>query len=133
MSAAPQDAPEQLQPAATDSSDDEWSAPVKPLAESSHKPPAEVNLDQLDGDERELAGDIVPIVFLLPSGGESNLRRNFVMGHTIADVKAWLEEAIGVRYEMIQLKLNGKTLIDPLSLNDLPFKAKEDNAVEVNY
>mmetsp|Transcript_8140 Transcript_8140/g.9188 ORF Transcript_8140/g.9188 Transcript_8140/m.9188 type:complete len:146 (+) Transcript_8140:58-495(+) len=118
-------------------SEDEWAAPAKELPNDalSHGTVAkvtEVNYDALEAEERELAGDVVPIVFFVPANGES-FRRNYVMGHTIGYIKGQLEDLKGWPYERLILKLNGKLLIDPLSLNDLPFTARQDNTVEVTF
>lgn len=115
------------------SSDDEWNAPVRcdeGAVASSGPKVVEVDFDRLEGEERELAGDVVPIVFVMPAG--ETFRRLYVMGHTIAFIKGQLEDLIGVDYARMTLRMNGKTLIDPLSLNDLPsFRPREDNIVEV--
>lgn len=119
---------------AGNSSEDEWAAPAKelpqPVAPGANV--AEVNFETLEGDEKELAGDVVPVVFFVPANGET-FRRNYVMGHTIGYLKGQLEDMKGWPYERIILKLNGKTLIDPLSLNDLPFTPRQDNTVEVTF
>ena len=82
-----------------------------------------------DDDERELAGERVPITFKLPSG--EVVQRPYRMGHTIALLKVHLDEMNGLAYDKTVLKLNGDVCIDPLSLNDLPFKADEENVVTV--
>lgn len=114
-------------------SEDEWSAPAKELPPSTNaQNVAEVNFDALEGDERELAGDVVPIVFYVPANGEQ-FRRNYVLGHTVAYIKGQLEDLKGWPYERMILKLEGRLLIDPLSLNDLPFVARQDNIVEITF
>lgn len=114
------------------SSEDEWSAPIKALPQTSGEPTGDLKVDALDDAERAAAGDTVPVVFTVPANGES-FRRTFVMGHTIAHLKAQIEDVKGWPYERIILTLNGKPLMDPLSLNDLPFQAGQDNVVEVTF
>ncbi|CUG12666.1 Hypothetical protein, putative [Bodo saltans] len=115
------------------SSEDEWSAPAKPLPETSAAAQStDVRIDALDEAEREAAGDVVPVVFVVPASGES-FRMSFMMGHTVAHIKAKIEDIKSWPYERIILKLNGKFLLDPLSLNDLPFQAQVDNTVEVTF
>jgi hypothetical protein len=119
-----------------DDSEDEWANPpaggaaeVDASAERERSQRATDEVNEDDEDERELAGASVPIVFKLPSGEE--VRRPYRMGHTIAHIKVHLEEMNGLPYDKTVLKLNGDVCIDPLSLNDLPFKAGEDNIVTV--
>lgn len=101
------------------SSEDEWASPPKAVDGPMEVHAMEVtDLDQLQGEEKELAGDIVPIRFTLPTG--ETFQRNYVMGHTISYIKAQLEDLKGLRYEATVLKKDGKVLIDPLSLNDIP-------------
>lgn len=126
----------QGEPEEYEDSEDEWAAPAKDLPADVGGAPVskvpEVNYDALGAEERELAGEVVPVVFFVPANGES-FRRNFVMGHTIAHIKGQLEDLKGWPYERMILKLNDKLLIDPLSLNDLPFVARQDNIVEVTF
>lgn len=111
-----------------DDSDEEWEVKQDKVvpAQSHYNEP---DVSQMDPQERELAGDEVPIQFNLPNG--STLTRRYVMAHTIAWLKAQLEELCGLPYSQTTLSLNGKVLIDPLSLSDLPFRAKELNIVVV--
>ena len=123
------------------SSEDEWAAPLKPLEATPATADAnKVELAQLDADERELAQDVAPIFFTVPANGE-NFRMSFAMGQTVGYLKGKLEDVKGWPYERIILTLllrDGETdvrkkLIDPLSLNDLPFVAQQDNVVEVTF
>jgi hypothetical protein len=116
------------------SSEDEWSAPMKPLPQASTdaSQTEQVKVDALDEAERETAGENVPVVFHVLASGEA-FRLTFVMGHTVAHMKAKIEDLKSWPYERIILKLNGKLLLDPLSLNDLPFQAQVDNTVEVTF
>ena len=113
-----------------DDSEDEWANPPVDSAPREERPARDTDdIDEANDEERELAGERVPIVFKLPSGEE--VRRPYRMGHTIALIKVHLEEKNGLPYDKTVLKLNGDVCIDPLSLNDLPFKAGEDNVVTV--
>jgi hypothetical protein len=127
------------------SSEDEWAAPAKPLETPANGGVGDVQLDQLEGDERELAQDVAPVFFTVPANGES-FRISFAMGQTVGYLKGRLEDLKGWPYERIILTLllrdetaageGGvvrKRLIDPLSLNDLPFVAQQDNVVEVTF
>jgi hypothetical protein len=135
MSTEPQQyyQPQDGQQPAEESSDDDWDAPVRSAEDDSsakHPKVQEVDFERLEGEERELAGDVVPVVFVLPSG--ESFRRLYVMGHTIAFIKGQLEDLLGYDYSRMTLRMGGKALLDPLSLNDLPqFRPREDNVVEV--
>jgi hypothetical protein len=109
-----------------DDSEDEW---ANPPVDSNRPPPATDRIHDSDEDERSLAGEAVPITFKLPDG--SVVERSYRMGHTIALIKAHLEDYHHLPYDKTTLKLNGTVCIDPLSLNDLPFKANEENIVDV--
>lgn len=120
-----------------DDSEDEWAAPAKDLATGAGAVTGEAKVTEVDyaamgGEERELAGDVVPVVFFVAANGDT-FKRNYVMGHTIGYIKGQLEDLKGWPYGRIILKLNGKLLIDPLSLNDLPFTPNVDNVVEVTF
>ncbi|EAN89896.1 hypothetical protein C3747_135g134c [Trypanosoma cruzi] len=113
----------------TDSAD-EWEAPVQNRPEVDDKPQrTQPLLDKLDGEERELAGEVVHVEFHLPDG--RIVRRDHLMGQTVACLKAHLEDIDGVPYEGTTLFLGDRPLLDPLSLNDLPFKGGECNEVTV--
>ena len=132
MSADPQQQQYQPEEEQQDDSSDEWDAPVRDGGAVTAAAPKvqEVDFDRLEGEERELAGDVVPVVFTLPDG--QSFRRTYVMGHTIAFIKGQLEDLLSIDYSRMTLRMNGKVLMDPLSLNDLPqFRPREDNAVEI--
>ena len=114
-----------------DSSEDEWAKPPPqdPIRVSERAAPPTDRVDGADDAERELAGERVPIDFHLPDG--TVVSRTYRMGHTIQLLKAHLEDYHGLPYEKTTLKLGGMVCIDPLSLNDLPFKAEETNVVTV--
>ena len=114
-----------------DSSEEEWAnAPgreggdVKPRS-----PPPTDRIHDEDETERELAGEAVPITFTMPDG--TAVQRSYRMGHTIALIKAHLEDYHGLPYDRTVLTLKDMVCIDPLSLNDLPFVANEENIVVV--
>lgn len=110
-----------------DSSEDEWAAPV---AEAPARASAPKGVDESNADEVELAGAAVRILFKPPSGDQ--FERTYRMGHTIAYIKSHLEDYHGLPYDKTSLLMGGNVLIDPLSLNDLPFKADEVNVVDVD-
>jgi hypothetical protein len=89
-----------------------------------------------DPDERVLAGNKVGVYFTLPDGRRVG-PEGFFMGLTIAHMKARVEEAYGVNYDQQKMVLVDPAtgveteLLDPLSLNDLPFSATADNEVKV--
>ncbi|RNF01672.1 hypothetical protein TraAM80_06840 [Trypanosoma rangeli] len=115
----------------TDSAE-EWEAPVQVYPAEEDKPRrAQQLLETLDGEERELAGEVVPVEFCLPDG--KKVRRDHFMGQTVAYLKAQLEDIDGVPYEGTTLFLGDRPLLDPLSLNDLPFKGGECNYVTVRF
>lgn len=112
-------------------SEDDWLAPPKTNlveGDEGHRV-KDIDLNALDGDERELAGAIVLIEFSLPNG--EKVERKYPMGQTIGYIKGQLEDLYGFPYHAITLKMNGKVLIDPLSLNDLPFDTNSSNGVQV--
>ena len=91
--------------------------------------PASDGIHDEDETERELAGEAVPITFTMPDG--TAVQRSYRMGHTIALIKAHLEDYHGLPYDRTVLTLKDMVCIDPLSLNDLPFVANEENIVVV--
>lgn len=111
------------------SDSEDWEPPKDGETQYREEGVKDFDPEALEGEEKELAGEVVLVVFQLPDG--ELLRRKYVMGHTIALLKANLEDIKHYPYDRIVLTLNGKTLIDPLSLNDLPFKANEENIVVV--
>jgi hypothetical protein len=61
-------------------------------------------------------GDSVDLVLQLPDGRESI--QAFKLGHTVAYVKLVVEKEAGIPMDKQRLVLNGKDLLDPLSLAD---------------
>jgi hypothetical protein len=113
-----------------DSEDDEWANP--PVGDAGDAAPRQQPTDRVEGVdeiERELAGERVPILFKMPDG--TTKESVYRMGHTIAHIKSHLDDYNGLPYEKTTLKLDGMVCIDPLSLNDLPFKPNEVNVVVV--
>ena len=91
----------------------------------------EIDPSLLEEEERNLAGDIVPVEFTLPN--KETVNHNFVMGQTVAAMKAYLEDMFELPYELIVLHIGNIELIDPLSLNDIPaFMAHSINKVIVS-
>ncbi|KEG13541.1 hypothetical protein DQ04_00941050 [Trypanosoma grayi] len=114
----------------TDSAE-EWEAPVNAVPDDNPLPKTQPLIGQLGGVERELAGELVHVVFMLPGG--ATVKRDHYMGQTIACLKAQLEDLNGLPYEKTTLYLGDRPLLDPLSLNDLPFKEGEENHVSVRF
>lgn len=113
----------------TDSAD-EWEAPVQSFSEQDDQPKTpQPLLAQLGDEERELAGEVVHIEFHLPN--DKTIRRDYLMGQTVAYLKSQLDDIDGLPYEKTTLFLGNRHLLDPLSLNDLPFKERELNHVTV--
>ncbi|KAG8344329.1 hypothetical protein ERJ75_001645000 [Trypanosoma vivax] len=118
----------------TDSAD-EWEAPPQaPLVDGDNDAAGQSKakhsvLGQMGGEELELAGELVEIVFHMPNGSE--VRRSHFMGQTVSYLKAQLDDVDGLPYERTTLFLKDRQLLDPLSLEDLPFVANEENHVTV--
>ncbi|ORC87321.1 uncharacterized protein TM35_000221200 [Trypanosoma theileri] len=121
----------------TDSAE-EWEAPVNVTAnEDDNKNNKNTNasnkskelVEQLLGEDRELAGEMVRVVFHLPDG--RSVTREHFTGETIACLKAQLEECDGLAYDKTTLFIGDRALLDPLSLDDLPFTVGVDNNVTV--
>jgi hypothetical protein len=130
-------------------SEDEWAAPPADRAEGAasqdgaaggshdatgkpHGVAREIDYAAMGEEEAALAGASVRIVFTgMPGFDDRPPAHTFVMGQTVAHIKALLEDCYGVPYHVITLKLKGMVLLDPLSLNDLPFDAAVDNVVQV--
>eukprot|EP00759_Apiculatamorpha_spiralis_P012164 PhF_6_TR19238/c0_g1_i1/m.28284 len=122
-------------------SEDEW---ARPIAEDACNDGGEATQARASGSgvqavfeeddtERELAGDTVPITFVLPGGGRI-ADCTFRMGHTVEALKLYLENVDVAKfpYGNVALFLNGEMMLDPLSLNDVHgVKPKENNTVEV--
>eukprot|EP00644_Phytophthora_capsici_P013041 jgi/Phyca11/540786/estExt2_Genewise1Plus.C_PHYCAscaffold_50587 len=60
----------------------------------------------------------IHITFLLPD--DSTVSNEFKKGHTIAVLKAFLEDEYDLNQEETQLCLDGNILLDPFSLTDFP-------------
>ncbi|CBH18639.1 hypothetical protein, conserved [Trypanosoma brucei gambiense DAL972] len=114
---------------------DEWEAtpkvPVDDAEEAANgKPkPKRPQIDQLTGEERELAGELLKLVFHLPDGSVQH--REHFMGQTVSYLKAQLEDVDGLPYERTTLFFEDRQLLDPLSLNDLPFSVDGENHITV--
>eukprot|EP00744_Colponema_vietnamica_P003316 GILI01005104.1.p2 GENE.GILI01005104.1~~GILI01005104.1.p2 ORF type:complete len:121 (+),score=53.70 GILI01005104.1:63-425(+) len=110
---------------------DEWAAPAKELPSEKvvEKVDAHTHVEG-DAEEKALAGGLVPIRFKLPDGS-TDLVRSFFLGQTVGYVKQQLEDLKGFTYQKITLKLGDKVMIDPLSLNDLPFTEGKEALVDV--
>lgn len=81
-------------------------------------------------EERELAGPELLVRFHLPD--DTTVDGSFYAGQTVQYVKAKLEELDeSLVYERTTLYMNNEMLLDPLSLNDLPFQTNELNEVKV--
>lgn len=124
-----------------DDSEEEWDAPARgelTAAADTGSSPArgtrEIDYAAMGGEESELAGAKVAIVFTFPNGShDAPIHRQFVMGITVAHLKAFLEDTIGLPYDRVSLYLNQGSylLLDPLSLNDCPFEPAVENEVRV--
>ena len=97
-------------------------------------PPTVKDYAAVDDAERELAGASVVIVFRLPEGSDpATVRRVYPQGQTISYLKGHLEDLYGLPYDRTTLTLGGMWLMDPLSLNDLPFRLDGvENIVDVS-
>jgi hypothetical protein len=60
----------------------------------------------------------VELTFLLDNG--TTYKKTATAGDTVAQVKKALSDVSGIPYVDLTLTLDGKTMMDPLSLNDLP-------------
>lgn len=67
---------------------------------------------------RQEEGDSVAVVLKLPDGVEQ--QHTYKLGVTIAYVKLDIEQKYGYSLAGLQLRMNGKVLIDPFSLADCP-------------
>jgi len=141
-----QPAQEHDEPAYESDSEDEWLRKSDEPAASNATPTSSAavsavpkkKLDEVfswNPEEQSLAGNKVRVFFTLP-GGERVGPEIFFMGLTVAHLKTRVEEAHGIPYEkqvLLLAQANGTDLelLDPLSLNDLPFDAATDNNVTV--
>lgn len=81
-------------------------------------------------ETREEEGQDVSVVFKLPGGKES--QHPFKAGLTVAYLKLHLQQQYGYAITSITLQMNGRTLLDPLSLSDCPsFQASAANVIDV--
>ncbi|KAE9002767.1 hypothetical protein PR003_g18067 [Phytophthora rubi] len=69
-------------------------------------------------DVMALQEEPIKITFLLPD--DSTVTSEFKKGHTIAVLKAFLEDEYELKQEQTQLCLDGTMLLDPFSLTDFP-------------
>ncbi|POM77117.1 hypothetical protein PHPALM_5548 [Phytophthora palmivora] len=65
-----------------------------------------------------LQEESIHITFLLPD--DSTVSNEFKKGHTIAVLKAFLEDEYDLKQDETQLCLDGTILLDPFSLTDFP-------------
>eukprot|EP00997_Jenningsia_sp_PLL12_P009106 NODE_6007_length_537_cov_57.674180_g5257_i0.p1 GENE.NODE_6007_length_537_cov_57.674180_g5257_i0~~NODE_6007_length_537_cov_57.674180_g5257_i0.p1 ORF type:complete len:132 (+),score=35.90 NODE_6007_length_537_cov_57.674180_g5257_i0:48-443(+) len=106
------------------SSSDEDLDNYKPQKEDSPNKFEEVRMaggtgyDALAQHEASLLGEKCTIVFRLPNG--TSFMQEFRMGHTVEWLKQAVEDKQGIQYHHQKLLLNGKLMIDPLSLSDVP-------------
>ncbi|KAH7470943.1 hypothetical protein KRP22_003183 [Phytophthora ramorum] len=70
----------------------------------------------------------IQITFLLPD--DSMVSSEFKKGHTIAVLKAFLEDECDLQQDQTQLCLDGTVLLDPFSLTDFPC-VLEASAIDV--
>ncbi|KAL3661922.1 hypothetical protein V7S43_013215 [Phytophthora oleae] len=75
-----------------------------------------------------LQEESIHITFLLPD--DSTVSSEFKKGHTIAVLKAFLEDEYDLKQEETQLCLDGTILLDPFSLTDFPCVV-EASAVDI--
>jgi hypothetical protein len=71
------------------------------------------NAKQIESNVEQ--GEEVTLVLQLPDGTYAH---NFKLGATVAYVKLVIEQEYGLTMDKTLLKLNGKPLLDPLSLCD---------------
>lgn len=62
--------------------------------------------------------------------GEELLRKTVSAGDTVAQIKKLLADERGLAYASLTLLLDGKRMLDPYSLNDLP-AAKDKTALVI--
>ncbi|OWY94151.1 hypothetical protein PHMEG_00036202 [Phytophthora megakarya] len=70
----------------------------------------------------------IQITFLLPD--DSTVSNEFKKGHTIAVLKAFLENEYDLNQEETELCLDGTVLLDPFSLTDFPC-VLESSAIDI--
>ncbi|POM81647.1 hypothetical protein PHPALM_354 [Phytophthora palmivora] len=75
-----------------------------------------------------LQEESIHITFLLPD--DSTVSNEFKKGHTIAVLKAFLEDEYDLKQDETQLCLDGTVLLDPFSLTDFPC-VLEASAIEI--
>ena len=69
----------------------------------------------IDGGVQE--GEII-VVFALPDGSQSDSK--FRLGQTVEVLKSFVESEFGIPMPLQTLRLQGKIMMDPLSLLDFP-------------
>jgi hypothetical protein len=62
-------------------------------------------------------GDIF-VIFELPDGSQGE--STFKLGHTVEFLKSFVQSEYGILMQDQKLFIEGKTMIDPMSLNDYP-------------
>lgn len=68
-------------------------------------------------DEASQLHDRVELIFEFNNGHETQ-KRNASVGESVAQVKKFISDNFGIAYAKLTLQVEGKTMIDPLSLND---------------
>ena len=68
----------------------------------------------------------IEILLKLPNGTEQKL--NVKIGETVQQLKRYVDTDHSIPYEESVLFLNGKAMLDPLSLNDFPTIVKSKSA-----
>eukprot|EP00667_Euglena_gracilis_P024120 EG_transcript_27537 len=106
-------------------------AAVSPSAFEESRKEQGTGYDELARQDDLLLGKKCIIIFKLPDGNE-HLHNEFRMGHTVDWLKRVVEEKYHIPYHSHKLLFNGKLMIDPLSLSDIPGISPEaENHVEV--
>eukprot|EP01064_Diplonema_japonicum_P004519 TRINITY_DN1296_c1_g2_i1.p1 TRINITY_DN1296_c1_g2~~TRINITY_DN1296_c1_g2_i1.p1 ORF type:complete len:150 (+),score=37.12 TRINITY_DN1296_c1_g2_i1:66-452(+) len=104
----------------TSSTSSNWDPPVQEKAEGGMDMTQFEGQDRfqdLEESEKMLAGDSVLVKFILPNG--ETVSSSFPHGQTVQFLKVWLDDNHNLSYAEHTLTLEGATLIDPLSLNDI--------------
>jgi hypothetical protein len=68
----------------------------------------------------------IELTLVLPDG--THLCKVFSKGDTVFNIKKTVHDEKGVEYKGMQVELEGKVLLDPLSLNDFPSLANVNAA-----
>merc|ERR1719409_849750 len=81
-------------------------------------------------EEAEAAGDSLNIIFNFDDGSQA--QQEFKQGQDVAWVKNEIAKAKEVEYGTVTLLLDGKMLIDPMSLSDYPeIKGQQEIEIQV--